>query len=458
MVTGGVLLYWSLMLSQAMELVTRAFYARADLDLILSSPVASRRVFAVRIAAIARLDHADGDAAGRALHQRRWPGAAARAGWSPMAWCSRSARSRPAVAVALTVVLFRMIGPKRTRLVAQIVAAIVGAAFVIGLQVVAILSYGTSVALRPAALRRWLVASRRTIDSVVWWPARAVLGDVAALVAVLCRRPCAARRWRSPIFSRRFGEHAIAAAGVSAAAVRQRAAAAASARPSPRSALRRKEWTLLRRDPWLISQTLMQLLYLLPPALLLWRNFGERRRRPGAARAGAGDGGGPAGRRPRLARRFRRGRARSGRHRAGLRRVDRARQDRGGDRRVARRVRAVRRWRWPWPRRSTRWSRRPASALSPRPPRRPSIQLWFRTQAKRSQFRRRQTSSRIATFAEAFSSIAWAAAAGMAQHGSWHALTRADRARHPGGCVDVATPAGRAPAIYRAQWRRALAA
>src|SRR3712207_2340355 len=33
------------------------------------------------------------------------------------------------------------------------------------------------------------------------------------------------------------------------------------------------------------------------------------------------------------------------------------------------------------------------------------IQLWFRTQAKRTQFRRRQTSSRIATFAEAFSSI-----------------------------------------------------
>ena len=30
-------------------------------------------------------------------------------------------------------------------------------------------------------------------------------------------------------------------------------------------------------------------------------------------------------------------------------------------------------------------------------------------QAKRSQFRRRQTSSRLATFAEAFSSIGWAA-------------------------------------------------
>ena len=48
-----------------------------------------------------------------------------------------------ALAVASTAALFRLIGPKRTRLVAQIVAAVIGAAFVIGLQVAAILSYGT---------------------------------------------------------------------------------------------------------------------------------------------------------------------------------------------------------------------------------------------------------------------------------------------------------------------------
>ena len=43
-----------------------------------------------------------------------------------------------------------------------------------------------------------------------------------------------------------------------------------------------------------------------------------------------------------------------------------------------------------------------------------AIQLWFRVQAKRSQFRRRQTSSRVATFAEAFCSIGWAATAALA--------------------------------------------
>jgi ABC-2 type transport system permease protein len=53
------------------------------------------------------------------------------------------------------------------------------------------------------------------------------------------------------------------------------------------------------------------------------------------------------------------------------------------------------------------------------------IQLWFRTQAKRSQFRRRQISSRMATFAEAISSITWAATAALAAAGSWLALAPA---------------------------------
>jgi ABC-2 type transport system permease protein len=50
------------------------------------------------------------------------------------------------------------------------------------------------------------------------------------------------------------------------------------------------------------------------------------------------------------------------------------------------------------------------------------IQLCFRVQARRSQFRRRQTSSRVATFAEAFSSISWAAAAALVAAGTWFAL------------------------------------
>ena len=87
---------------------------------------------------------------------------------------------------------------------------------------------------------------------------------------------------------------------------------------TPMRALRQKEWMLLRRDPWLMSQTLMQILYLLPPGLLLWRSF-----------EGGGallvlvpvlvDGCWAVGGRARLARDFGRGRAGSGGDCAGIR-------------------------------------------------------------------------------------------------------------------------------------------
>src|ERR1700756_5572199 len=51
--SATILLAWALMLSQAIESVTRVFYARDDLDLIMSSPVALTQIFAVRLAAVA---------------------------------------------------------------------------------------------------------------------------------------------------------------------------------------------------------------------------------------------------------------------------------------------------------------------------------------------------------------------------------------------------------------------
>jgi len=51
-----------------------------------------------------------------------------------------------------------------------------------------------------------------------------------------------------------------------------------------------------------------------------------------------------------------------------------------------------------------------------------SIQFWFRVQAKRSHFRRRHTSSRIATSAEALSSFNWGGAGALAAAGNWLAV------------------------------------
>ena len=141
-VTGCALLSWSLMVSQALETVTRSFYARADLDLILSSPVKARKLFAVRMAMMALSVTAMATLlAGpfinvlAALGGPHWLFA-----YGVVAAFGALAG---AFALALTIALFRSIGPKRTRLVAPVIAAVIGAALVIGLQIAAILSTDT---------------------------------------------------------------------------------------------------------------------------------------------------------------------------------------------------------------------------------------------------------------------------------------------------------------------------
>src|SRR4029079_4339282 len=140
--TGMLALSWSLMASQAMESVTRAFYSRADLELILSSPAAAQKLFAVRIATMTLATALMSLLLASpfinvlvALGGWRWLAA-----YLVVVAVSLTAT---AFAVAMTIALFLTLGPKRTRLVAQVMAAVIGAACVIGLQLAAIQSLGS---------------------------------------------------------------------------------------------------------------------------------------------------------------------------------------------------------------------------------------------------------------------------------------------------------------------------
>jgi ABC-2 type transport system permease protein len=245
-----------------------------------------------------------------------------------------------------------------------------------------------------------------------------MLGDYAALTAVAAFG-VVILGLAIAVFSRRFGEHSIAAAGVSAATVRQRRWILAFKRRSPSRALRHKEWTLLRRDPWLVSQTLMQILYLLPPALLLWITFRTGHDAfvvliPVIVMAAGQLAGGLAWL------------SISGEDAPDLVSTAPIASNRiifakieavigmvgvifapivvflAFDALFAATVCGV-----------GILSAAAAATM---------IQLCFRVQARRSHFRRRQTSSRLATFAEAFSSIAWAATSALAAAGLWQAI------------------------------------
>src|ERR1700710_1776004 len=270
-ITATIFLAWALMLSQAIESVTRVFYARADLDLIMSSPVALANVFSVRISAIALTVIAMALLLATPFVNVLVLGGGVRwfAAYGVVVAIGLSAA---AVAIAVTVALFRTIGPGRTRLVAQIVAAVIGAGFVIALQIAAILSYGTLS--RFAVLTSDAAAAVAPgLDSILWWPARAMLGDGEALLCVLAAG-LVMLGLAMAVYSPRFADFVIRVAATAAPAHRGHGAKPFRA-GSRQAALRRKEFVLLRRDPWLVSQTLMQLLYLAPPALMLWRSFAD---------------------------------------------------------------------------------------------------------------------------------------------------------------------------------------
>jgi ABC-2 type transport system permease protein len=418
-VTGALILYGSLILSQAMESVTRAFYARADLDLILSAPVSARRVFSVRIGAIAlaMVGVAMIMAAPVIDMLALVRGPEWLLGYGVVAAIGALVT---AIAVALTIALFRLLGPKRTRLVAQIIAAVIGAAFVIGLQAFAILYYGTFA--RPSVIVSDGIATMAPeIGSPVWWPARAIMGDPLAAAAVLAAS-LALLGGAIVLFSDRFGDHALAAASAAALGARQKRRAGGFRADTPRQVLRRKEWVLLRRDSWLISQTLTQLLYLLPPALLLARNFGDT-----ASTliviifAMVAVGGQLAGGLAWLAI-------------SGEDTPDLVASAPVTPRTVlAAKVEAVMTavaiifapfvlvllFIDPAYAAITTAGVAVSALASIR------IQLWFRAQAKRSHFRRRHTSSRLATFAEGFSSFAWAGTTGLLATGSYLPATGA---------------------------------
>jgi ABC-2 type transport system permease protein len=418
-ITGAVVLSWSLMLSQALEQVTRAFYSRADLDLLLSSPLSARKFFTVRIGAIAFATMAVALLLiAPFINVLAWHGGPH---WlAAYGVVVAMGVSATAIGVALTDFLFRQIGPRRTRQVSQILAAVIGAVFVIGVQIVAIVSSG-SLARFDVLRSDALVSHAPGVGSAFWWPARAALGDGAALAAVLV---VAGGLFVAAIafLSVRFAEHASGTAGAASPGRARRGSTPAFARRKPSAVLRRKEWMLLRRDPWLMSQSLMQVLYLIPPGLLLWLNFGKGSdvlivAVPVLVMAAGLLAGGlawlaisgedapdlidSAPVRPRL--------------------VLRAK--------VEAVMTVVACLFAPFLIAAALASVRIAiitaigvavSALSAI-----RIQLWFRLQAKRSHFRRRHTSSRVATFAEALASIAWAGTVGLAAAGTWFAAATA---------------------------------
>ena len=270
----GVLVWFfiTLLLSQAILQAVGALFERGDLDLLLASPIAPRSVLFVRgvgvaISAIAiyawlLTPVADvGLFTGQAQLLAIYPALLA------------NALLATALALAITVALVGVLGARGARVAAQVLGALVGAGMFLATQ--------ASRFVAPGRFGEWLVtwyleASRRgslVRDQLLWLPARALLGEPFALV-LLGVLGVAAFASVVAVLERRF------LAGTQETMTAPWRPRQTTAPTRFRGGLWRtvlvKEWKLIARDPRLMANTLLQVIYMLPIAFLWLRNDSPR--------------------------------------------------------------------------------------------------------------------------------------------------------------------------------------
>jgi ABC-2 type transport system permease protein len=268
---AGFWIVATLMLSQAMMQSVNVLFVRGDLDLLLASPLPPRSVFIVRGLGVALgcaapyllllAPVADvGLITGRPGLLALYPALLA------------LALAATALGIGVTLSLVRLMGARRARTAAQLLGGLVGAAFFLLAQAPNMLG-GSNMARVGELVKQgldsggWLAA-----DSALWLPGRAALGEPGPLAALLLLGTggfwavtrLAERRFLSGTQESVTGSALRGGGSVGQAPTRMRAGLS-------RNVLI-KEWRLILRDPQLISQTLLQTLYLAPLMVVALRH------------------------------------------------------------------------------------------------------------------------------------------------------------------------------------------
>lgn len=269
LVTGGLAFALIFMLSRSLNGIVQVLYTRGDLDLLLSSPLAPDSIIGVRMAMVALTVTLE-------VALLAWPFANAFVLFGMFNW-AKLYLLLPAIGmlstslgVVLALTLFRLLGPRKTRIVGQILAALIGMAIFLLTQLPNIMRHGPQ---RVPGNYGGFAALLRTYPGhlgAILLPARLVLAGywptvlftlICTLLLVLTVRT----------LSGRFMRAASAVGSMGSAR-----GPAVSARPlhfrgSVRWVLIVKELRLIRRDPLLIMQLLQQSIYLVPLCFVLWR-------------------------------------------------------------------------------------------------------------------------------------------------------------------------------------------
>lgn len=274
LIAGLLIAVASWMTAQGLFASTRALYDRGDLDLLLGAPISPRRVLAAKATAIALSSL--GSVAMLALPVANVGALRYGPHWLAVyPTLAGIALLATAIALALAIWLFHLFGPRKARLYAQLTGAVIGGAFVLVAQIIAMLPEpmrrAVSQALMPVDAGSVADTEASLWSQVIGLPVDAVLGDRLAMLVVLA---CGVTAFvmAAALLGARFAEASLEAAGAPGGGSGNTGQRLVRFHASAGSALRRKEWRLLLRDPSLFAQLGLQIVYTIPLAVVLVRS------------------------------------------------------------------------------------------------------------------------------------------------------------------------------------------
>ncbi|MFZ6875271.1 putative ABC transporter permease subunit [Undibacterium sp. Di27W] len=268
-----MLVLLSFMLSLGLTRSVQALFERGDLDLLLSSPLSSKTIFQVRLTGIvfsvgfwffALLTPVAN--VGLLLGQWRWLGIYP----ALLAMTVLAA----ALSMLLTLTLVKSLGVRKTKTVAQILGALTGASMFIITQLFGNLGKEMREGVLLHIMPWFQPGGVLDADSLAWIPARAVFGSPLAISGFLIFSGLI--YWLTAQSTHRFFitgvQQAVGQVRKATPASQGSAQHAARFGRSLRATIIFKEWRLISRDPNLISQVLLQLLYIAPLFFLIFKS------------------------------------------------------------------------------------------------------------------------------------------------------------------------------------------
>ena len=183
-ITALLVVLGTFMFSSGLKSSVDSLFERGDVDLLLSSPLPSASIFTVRLGAITisvagvyLLLVGPVVNAGLFIGHPGWLAAYA----VIVAWASICC----SLSMLLTLLLVRVLGARKTRVVAQVLSAIAGALMFLLAQAQNIFQIYSPEALKSLSTGSLALGSALAPDSVLWTPGRAVMGDGVPLLGLI---------------------------------------------------------------------------------------------------------------------------------------------------------------------------------------------------------------------------------------------------------------------------------